>query len=129
MVAFSGKQIGLLGDRLDRAGHLGHLRECGSDITRRSSMRRRPRSIRRYAGPRSLPRCALRDFHRRQPTWRIATARERGRDTRLAETIVSAVFLKMPEPLGLAGYPAGDLLQISGDVRELNPKAADRFAS
>jgi hypothetical protein len=31
----------------------------------------------------------------------------------------------MPEPLGLAGYPAGDLLQISGDVREFNPKAAD----
>ena len=31
----------------------------------------------------------------------------------------------MPEPLGLAGHPAGDLLQISGDVREFNPKAAD----
>jgi hypothetical protein len=31
----------------------------------------------------------------------------------------------MPESLGLAGDPAGDLLQISGDVREFNPKAAD----
>jgi hypothetical protein len=34
-------------------------------------------------------------------------------------------LLKTPEPLGLAGYPAGNLLQISGDVREFNPKAAD----
>jgi hypothetical protein len=33
--------------------------------------------------------------------------------------------LKAPEPLGLAGYPAGNLLQISGDVREFDPKAAD----
>ena len=35
----------------------------------------------------------------------------------------------MPEPLGLAGYPAGDLLQISGDVREFNPKAAEVFST
>jgi hypothetical protein len=27
--------------------------------------------------------------------------------------------------IGLAGYPAGDFLQISRDVRELNPEAAD----
>jgi hypothetical protein len=31
----------------------------------------------------------------------------------------------MSEPLGLAGYPAGHLLQVSGHVRELNPEAAD----
>jgi hypothetical protein len=31
----------------------------------------------------------------------------------------------MSEPLGLAGHPAGDLLQISRDIREFNPKAAD----
>ena len=31
----------------------------------------------------------------------------------------------MPEPLGLVGYAAGDLPQISSHVRELNPEAAD----
>jgi hypothetical protein len=31
----------------------------------------------------------------------------------------------MPEPLGLGGDPAGDFLQIPGDVREFNPEAAD----
>jgi hypothetical protein len=31
----------------------------------------------------------------------------------------------MAETVGLAGYVAGDFLQISCHVRELNPKAAD----
>jgi hypothetical protein len=31
----------------------------------------------------------------------------------------------MSEPLGLAGYPSGDFLQISRHVREFNPEAAD----
>ena len=31
----------------------------------------------------------------------------------------------MSEPFGLAGDAAGDFLQIAGDVRELNPEAAD----
>ena len=31
----------------------------------------------------------------------------------------------MPEAIGLVGDPAGDFLQISRDVRKLNPEAAD----
>jgi hypothetical protein len=31
----------------------------------------------------------------------------------------------MPEPVGLAGEAAGDFLQISGDIRQLDAKAAD----
>ena len=31
----------------------------------------------------------------------------------------------MPEPVGLGGDAAGDFLQISGDVRKLDPEAAD----
>jgi hypothetical protein len=31
----------------------------------------------------------------------------------------------MSEPLGLAGYAAGDFLEIAGDVGEFDPKAAD----
>jgi hypothetical protein len=31
----------------------------------------------------------------------------------------------MPEPVGLVGYATGDFLQVSCDVRELNPKAAN----
>ena len=31
----------------------------------------------------------------------------------------------MSEPFGLVGDAAGDFLQVSGDVRELDPEAAD----
>jgi hypothetical protein len=33
--------------------------------------------------------------------------------------------LQMPEPVRLARHAAGDFLQISCHIRELNPKAAD----
>ena len=34
-------------------------------------------------------------------------------------------LLQMPEPFGLVGHPAGDFLQVSGNVGELDPEAAD----
>ena len=119
------QQVGLLGDRLDRSGYLGDLRERGAD---------RPETELDAADgfdqfgdvpDRGLHRGArLRDFvdgggrgglHRLRGAGDIVVGGDHG----------LGGLLQMPEAVGLVGDAAGDFLQISGDVRKLDPEAAD----
>src|SRR5260370_28195244 len=74
---------------------------------------------------RGLLRCArLRDFTPRRGGGGLHRARRAGNiviggDHRLGG------LLQMAEVIGLARYPAGDLLQVPRDVGELDPKRAD----
>ena len=119
------QQIGLLGDRLDRSGNLGDLRERGAD--RAEPLLDAADGLDQFGDvlDRGLHRGArLGDFvdgggggglHRLRGAGDIVVGRNHG----------LGGLLQMPEPIGLVGDPAGDLLQISGDVRKLDPEAAD----
>jgi hypothetical protein len=119
------QQVGLFRDRLDRPGYLGHLRQRGADRT--ETKLDAADGFDQFGDllDRGLHRGArLRDFTDGSRRRGLHRARRAG-DIVIGGNHGLGGLLKMPEPLGLIGYAAGDFLQISGDVRELNPKAAD----
>ena len=119
------QQIGLLRDRLDRSGDLGDLRERGSD---------RAETVFDAAdGLDQFGDMLDRGLHHGARLGDFTDGRGRGglhRLRRAGDIVVGGNhglggLLQMPEPLGLVGDAAGDFLQISGDVGEFDPEAAD----
>ena len=119
------QQIGLLGDRLDRTGYLGHLRKRGAD--RAEAMLDAADSFDQFGD--MLHGC----LHRSARLHDLADGGRRGglhRLRRSGDVVIGrdhglGGFLKMPETVGLGGDPAGNFLQIARDVGKFNPKAAD----
>ena len=119
------QQIGLLGDRLDRTGHLGHLRQRGAD--RAETVLDAADGFDQFGDMlhRGLDRGArLGDFADRGRCGGLHRLR-RGGDVVIGGNHGLGGLLQMPETVGLGGDPAGDFLQIAGDVGKLDPEAAD----
>ncbi|MEY9105085.1 hypothetical protein ABH999_001281 [Bradyrhizobium yuanmingense] len=119
------EQIGLLGDRLDRAGDLRHLRQRRAD---RGQARLDPlhrgdelgdvadRDVDGAARLRDLAdRGRRRGLHRLRGIGDVVV----GRDHRLGR------LLQMVKPFRLARDAVGDVLDVAGDVGELDAETAD----
>ena len=119
------QEIGLLRDRLDRAGYLGDLRERGTD--RAETVFDASHRCDQFGDvlDRGFHRCArLGDFIDGGGRGRLHRLR-RARDVAVGGNHGLGGSLQMPEPVGLGGDAARDLLQVSGHVRKLDPEAAD----
>ena len=119
------QQIGLLGDRLDRAGHLGDLREGCAD--RAEAVLDAAHGLDQFGDvlDRGFDRAArlgdLIDSGGRGRLHRLRSAR----DVVIGGNHGLGGSLQMPEPIGLVGDAARDLLQVSGHVRQLDAESAD----
>ena len=119
------EQVGLLGDRLDRAGYLGDLRERGPDRTEPAldavdgfdqcgdMLDRRLHGGARLGDFADGGRGS--ELHRPRRVCNLVIGRDHG----------FGGLLQMPEPVGLTANTAGDFLQIARHIREFDPKAAD----
>jgi len=119
------QQVGLLGDRLDRTGYLGHLRQRGSD--RAETVLDAADRLDQFGDVlhRRLHRSArLHDLADGGRGGGLHRAR-RGGDVVIGGDHGLGGLLQMPEAVGLGDDPAGDFLQVSRHIRELDAKAAD----
>ncbi len=119
------QQVGLLGDRLDRAGHLGDLRERGAD--RAEALLDASDRLDQFGDvlDRGFDRGArLGDLIDRGGRGRLHRLRSAG-DVVIGGNHGLGGSLQMSEPIGLVGDAARDLLQVSGHVGQLDAEAAD----
>ena len=119
------QQIGLLGDRLDRSGHLRNLRQGASDSAQSGFDAADRFDQFGDVLDRGVHRDArLGDFTDGRGGSRLHRLRCVG-DVVIGGDHRLCGLLQMSEALGLGGYAMGDFLHIAGDVGELDPEAAD----